>query len=88
MFGPDICGTNMKKVQAILHRKKRNYRIRKDVECATDEYTHVYTFIIRPDNTYSILIDNKEKESGSLEVDWLILPPKKIKDPSAKKVTV
>ncbi|CAA6665585.1 unnamed protein product [Spirodela intermedia] len=71
MFGPDICGTNMKTVHAILNRRKRNYRIRKDVTCETDQLTHIYSFIIRPDNT--------------LETDWLILPPRKIKDPNAKK---
>lgn len=30
-------------------------------------------------------IDNKKVESGSLEDDWDFLPPKKIKDPEAKK---
>ena len=46
---------------------------------------HVYTFILRPDATYSILIDNVEKQTGSLYSDWDLLPPKKIKDPEAKK---
>merc|ERR1712198_693135 len=30
-------------------------------------------------------IDNEKAESGSLEEDWDMLPPKKIKDPEAKK---
>lgn len=30
-------------------------------------------------------IDNSKVESGSLEDDWDFLPPKKIKDPEAKK---
>lgn len=30
-------------------------------------------------------IDNEKVESGSLEEDWDLLPPKKIKDPEAKK---
>lgn len=30
-------------------------------------------------------IDNKKVESGALEDDWDFLPPKKIKDPDAKK---
>lgn len=30
-------------------------------------------------------IDNEKVESGSLEEDWDFLPPKKIKDPEAKK---
>lgn len=86
MFGPDICGYSTKKVHAILTRNGTNHLIKKDVPCETDQLTHVYTFILRPDATYNILIENVEKQSGSLYSDWSILPPKKIKDPEAKKV--
>ncbi|KAJ6799988.1 calreticulin-like [Iris pallida] len=85
MFGPDICGYSTKKVHAILTRDGKNHLIKKDVPCETDQLTHVYTFIIRPDSTYSILIDNEEKKTGSLYSDWDLLPPKTIKDPDAKK---
>ncbi|KAK9084324.1 hypothetical protein Scep_030795 [Stephania cephalantha] len=85
MFGPDICGYSTKKVHAILTRNETNHLIKKDVPCETDQLTHVYTLIIRPDATYSILIDNVEKQTGSLYSDWDILPPKTIKDPEAKK---
>ncbi|VAH38641.1 unnamed protein product [Triticum turgidum subsp. durum] len=37
------------------------------------------------DTTYSILIDNEEKQTGSIYEHWDILPPKEIKDPEAKK---
>ncbi|OCT59353.1 hypothetical protein XELAEV_18000774mg [Xenopus laevis] len=50
-----------------------------------DSFTHLYTLIVRPDNTYEVKIDNSKVESGSLEDDWDFLPPKKIKDPEAKK---
>lgn len=86
MFGPDICGYSTKKVHAILTHKETNHLIKKDVPCETDQLTHVYTFILKPDASYSILIDNVEKQSGSLYNDWDILPPKQIKDPEAKKV--
>lgn len=86
MFGPDICGSQTKKTHAIIWYKGKNYEMKKTVECETDQLSHVYTFIINPDSTYSILVDNKVKESGSLYKDWDLLPPKKIKDPSAKKV--
>lgn len=86
MFGPDICGYSTKKVHAILTYNGTNHLIKKDVPCETDQLTHVYTYILRPDATYSILIDNVEKQSGSLYSDWDLLPPKKIKDPEAKKV--
>ncbi|XP_058077233.1 calreticulin-like isoform X4 [Magnolia sinica] len=85
MFGPDICGYSTKKVHAIFTRNGKNHLIKKDVPCETDQLTHVYTLIVRPDATYSILIDNNEKQSGSLYTDWDILPPKTIKDPEAKK---
>ncbi|XP_041020313.1 calreticulin [Juglans microcarpa x Juglans regia] len=85
MFGPDICGYSTKKVHAILHYNETNHLIKKDVPCETDQLSHVYTFILKPDATYSILIDNVEKQSGSVYSDWSILPPKKIKDPEAKK---
>lgn len=45
----------------------------------------MYTLIVNPDNTYEVKIDNKKVESGNLEDDWDFLPPKKIKDPEAKK---
>lgn len=86
MFGPDICGYTTKKVHAIFSRDEKNHLIKKDVPCETDQLTHVYTFIVRSDATYSILVDNKEKQTGSLYSDWDILPPKQIKDPDAKKV--
>ncbi|PKA64252.1 Calreticulin [Apostasia shenzhenica] len=85
MFGPDICGYNTKKVHAILTRDGKNHLIKKEVPCETDQLTHLYTFIIRPDATYSVLVDNVEKQSGSVYSDWDLLPPKKIKDPDAKK---
>lgn len=50
-----------------------------------DEFTHLYTLIVRPDNTYEVKIDNKRAEGGSLEDDWDFLPPKEIPDPEAKK---
>lgn len=87
MFGPDICGYSTKKVHAILNYNESNHLIKKEVPCETDQLTHVYTLIIRPDATYSILIDNVEKQTGSLYSDWDLLPPKKIKDPEAKKVS-
>lgn len=45
----------------------------------------MYTLIVNPDNSYEVKIDNKKVESGSLEDDWDFLPPKRVKDPEAKK---
>ncbi len=58
---------------------------KKTINAESDQLTHVYTLIVRPDNTYEVRIDNKKVQSGSLFEDWDFLPPKMIKDPSAKK---
>eukprot|EP00061_Rhincodon_typus_P015843 g43750.t1 len=50
-----------------------------------DELTHLYTLIIKPDQTYEVKIDNAKVESGNLEDDWDLLPAKKIKDPEVSK---
>ncbi|XP_017007364.1 calreticulin [Drosophila takahashii] len=85
MFGPDICGPGTKKVHVIFSYKGKNHLISKDIRCKDDVYTHFYTLIVRPDNTYEVLIDNEKVESGNLEDDWDFLAPKKIKDPAATK---
>ncbi|ONK72406.1 uncharacterized protein A4U43_C04F19090 [Asparagus officinalis] len=85
MFGPDICGTQTKKLHLIVSYQGQNYPLKKDLQCETDKLMHVYTFILRPDATYSLLVDNRERESGSMYTDWDILPPRKIKDVNAKK---
>ncbi|KAJ3314433.1 hypothetical protein HDV04_000415 [Boothiomyces sp. JEL0838] len=84
MFGPDICGNN-KKVHAILNYKNENHLIKKQVLPGSDQLTHLYTFIIHPDQTYEILVDQESKASGKLIEDWDLLPPAKIKDPKQSK---
>lgn len=85
MFGPDICGPGTKKVHVIFTYKGENKLIKKEIKCKDDVYTHLYTLIVKPDNTYEVKIDNEKVESGKLEEDWDFLKPKTIKDPEAKK---
>ncbi|KAI3836292.1 hypothetical protein MKX03_031576 [Papaver bracteatum] len=85
MFGPDLCGSQTKKLHVILSYQGQNYPIKKDLQCETDKLTHFYTFILRPDASYSVLVDNRERESGSMYTDWDILPPRRIKDVTSKK---
>uniref|UniRef100_F6Z781 Calreticulin n=2 Tax=Ciona intestinalis TaxID=7719 RepID=F6Z781_CIOIN len=85
MFGPDICGPGTKKVHVIFQYKGKNLLIKKDIRCKDDEATHVYTLIVKPDNTYEVLIDNTVAQTGGLEADWDFLPAKEIKDPEASK---
>jgi len=84
MFGPDQCG-GTKRVHAILTRDGTNHLTTKQIYPETDLLTHVYTFILRPDNTYEILIDGESKGKGPIEDDWTILAPKKIQDPAQSK---
>lgn len=83
--GPDICGPGTKKVHVIFNYKGTNHLIKKDIRCKDDVFSHLYTLIVNPDNTYEVLIDNEKAQSGELEEDWDMLPPKKIKDPDASK---
>jgi calreticulin len=85
MFGPDICGSSTKRVHLIFNYKGKNHLIKKDVKCESDQFTHLYTLFLHPDNTYEIQIDGKEVAKGSLKEDWDLLLPKEIKDPKASK---
>jgi len=85
MFGPDICGHSTKKTHFILNHGGKNHLIKKNIPCESDEYTHTYTLLVNPDNTYEVHIDGSKKESGNIEEDFPILPDKTIKDPSKSK---
>jgi len=85
MFGPDICGSSTKKTHLIFNYNGKNHLIKNNVPCESDDASHLYTLIVKPDNTYEIKIDNKQKAAGKLEEDWDFLAPKKIKDPKLSK---
>uniref|UniRef100_A0A8C4TSZ0 Calreticulin 3 n=1 Tax=Falco tinnunculus TaxID=100819 RepID=A0A8C4TSZ0_FALTI len=86
MFGePNICGSETKKVHVILNHKNKHHPIKKPIRCKADRYTHLYTLIIRPDQTYNVKIDNKMVASGNLEDDFDFLPPRKVNDPTVRK---
>lgn len=84
MFGPDICGNN-RIVHAIISYKGKNYLIKKNVTPPADKLTHMYTFVLKPDQTYEILIDGASVAAGTLFEDWDFLPAEKIKDESVSK---
>lgn len=96
MFGPDKCG-NDNKLHFIFrhtnpnngtveekHSKKPTARLE---DIYKDKEPHLYTLIVRPDNTFSVLVDNKEVNSGSLLEDFTppVNPPEEIDDPNDKK---
>lgn len=60
-------------------------RLRTQLEYANkDEYTHLYTLVLKADGSYKVLFDSNEKASGKLPEGW-DFPPKEIDDPSDKK---
>ena len=92
MFGPDKCGTASNKIQFIwnyYHQKHKHYiekQLKEPPHFPTDPYNHLYTLIIRSDNSYSILLDNIMAKNGSLFFDFN--PPlekRLIDDPNDKK---
>ena len=87
MFGPDVCGSSNKKTHVILNydKKKDNLLIKKQIPCETDDFTHLYTLVIKPDNTFEVFVDNKSVREGKLDDEFDFLPPKEIRDPDAKK---
>jgi len=85
MFGPDVCGST-RKVHAILNYKGTNYLTKKNVYPETTQYTsHLYTFVLHPDQSYDIWIDGESKQTGTIFEDWDIVPPKQIPDPALSK---
>lgn len=57
----------------------------REVKAESDENTHLYTLIVRPDQTYEVLIDRVSVQTGNLIDDFDFLPPKVILDPDVSK---
>lgn len=87
MFGPDICGTSNKRTHVILHsnEKDENLLINKNIPCESNNQTHLYTLLIKSDNTFEVFVDQKSVRSGKLEDEFDFLAAKKIRDPDQSK---
>jgi calreticulin len=87
MFGPDMCGSSNRRTHVIFHYDKKddNLLIKKEVNTETDDLTHLYTLVLRPDNTFEVFIDQKSVRAGKLEDEFDFLEKKKIKDPNESK---
>ena len=84
MVGPDICGTD-RRVHFILAHNGKYYQIKKDIRATADKLTHLYTFVLNPDQTYEVHVDQEKVAFGTLQDDWDIILPKRIPDPKATK---
>lgn len=75
MFGPDYCG-NTDRVQVIIphynpvSKEWSEKRLIRGPRIVRDELTHLYTLIIRRDDSVEILIDQVNKFSGNLNTDF------------------
>merc|ERR1712196_502638 len=87
MFGPDICGYDVSRIHAIFNWDGENLLRTEDIKLSYDDknkLTHLYTLVVKPDNTYEVFLDKKSKATGSLHDDWKF-PPKTLDDPSDSK---
>lgn len=94
MFGPDKCG-NTNKVHLILRFKNeksgeiKEHHLKKPPIMKNDKLSHLYTAVLRPDNTFEIFVDQVSVKAGKLtdDNDWEIpfTPDKEIDDPEDKK---
>jgi calnexin len=89
MFGPDKCGSGTNKVHFILQHKNPITGVYEEKHCTetpsvrSDKKTHLYTLIIRRDNSFEILVDQKSQKKGTLLTDMVpsINPPEEVDDP-------
>lgn len=83
MFGPDICGHDVSRIHLIFNFDGENLLRDQDIKLEYDdknELTHLYTLVVRPDNSYTVYFDEKEKAVGFLHDDW-DFPAKEMPDP-------
>merc|ERR1712086_704050 len=86
MFGPDKCGYT-KRTHLIFNYKGTNVLKKADLDYKqdVDGTSHLYTMILKPDNTVRVEIDQEKIYEGSVKEDWEVLAAKKISDPDDKK---
>eukprot|EP00929_Paragymnodinium_shiwhaense_P061648 TRINITY_DN30812_c0_g1_i1.p1 TRINITY_DN30812_c0_g1~~TRINITY_DN30812_c0_g1_i1.p1 ORF type:complete len:401 (-),score=139.24 TRINITY_DN30812_c0_g1_i1:111-1313(-) len=87
MFGPDICGSDVARIHLIFNWKGKNLLRTEDIKLDYDdknEFTHLYTLVLKPDDTYKVYMDLKEKASGTLYEHW-DFPKKSHDDPKDSK---
>ena len=83
MFGPDFSCDSKSKVHAIF--RDTPWSVKNDAAILKDGQEHTFALVIRPDNTYSYYVDNKELQSGDIEDVWPLLEPREINDPDKSK---
>jgi calnexin len=92
MFGPDRCGYADKVHFIFRHQNPKTgvfeeKHLRDAPASKRGKINHLYTLIVRPDNTFEILIDGDSIRQGSLLTDFSppVNPPREIDDPTDSK---
>ena len=84
MFGPDVCEPD-RKTHLIFRYNDENRPMRENLRPDVDPLSHLYTLILRANQTYEVKFDLTTVRVGSLYEDFNFLPPERIKDPAASK---
>merc|ERR1712203_1243711 len=87
MFGPDLCGYDVSHIHMIFNHKGTNLLKTEKISLEysdKNEFTHLYTAVIKPDGTYEVFFDLESKATGKLVDDW-DFPKPTIDDPEDKK---
>jgi len=92
MFGPDKCATTNKVHFILKHESPLNKAIEEKhandpPKALTDLKTHLYTLVIKPDNSYEYFVDMESQATGNLldSMTPSVNPPKQIDDPTDSK---
>ena len=86
MFGPDMCGYDVSRIHLIFtteQGKGKNLLKNDEIKLEygdKDEFTHLYTLVVHPDNTYEVFFDLESKSKGSITDGW-DFASKEIDDP-------
>lgn len=81
MFGPDKCGPTSKVHFIIRHKNPKNnsitekhcLKLKTEETVFTDHQPHLYTLVVKPDNSYSFFLDQEVSKSKNIYVKVLIL---------------
>ncbi|KAJ5638005.1 Calnexin [Penicillium lividum] len=94
MFGPDKCGATNKVHFIFRHKNPKTgeyeeKHLKTPPVARTSKVTSLYTLIVKPDQTFEILVNGESVKEGSLLEDFApaVNPEKEIDDPKDKKPT-
>ncbi|CAG8026309.1 unnamed protein product [Penicillium salamii] len=92
MFGPDKCGATNKVHFIFRHKNPKTgeyeeKHLKTPPVARTNKVTSLYTLIVKPDQTFEILINGESAKAGSLLEDFNppVNPEKEIDDPKDSK---